>query len=303
MKNLNQTYLGLLLLYLCCSSFVIVQGQIDPNNVTQTTQFQVTTIPLPAPFHRKVVPAGPAHIIPVPKDLKVTTPGANDIPLARTYKVQRISVSKFLPKSNLILPPKINSNAIGDIQTLDASQGILSSSVNCLLEDRNGNLWIGYVAGISRYNGSSLTDYATPEILSWGGVESIIEDNKGNIWFGTESGGIICFDGNSFTKLTIDEFEINNVRSIVEDREGRIWFGSTEGIFILDHDTFKHYNTEHGLSFNAVTSMLEDTEGNIWIGTFAGGLNKYDGKSFTQFTTKDGISSQRIQCLFQDDKE
>jgi streptogramin lyase len=34
--------------------------------------------------------------------------------------------------------------------------------------------------------------------------------------------------------------------------------------------------------------ILEDKQGNIWIGTFYGGVSKYDGKTYTNFT-KDGI--------------
>src|SRR6516162_9352157 len=47
---------------------------------------------------------------------------------------------------------------------------------------------------------------------------------------------------------------------------------------------FEHLGTEQGLSSNAVTSILQDREGYIWIGTQDGGLNKYDGYTFTSYT-------------------
>jgi ligand-binding sensor domain-containing protein len=40
-----------------------------------------------------------------------------------------------------------------------------------------------------------------------------------------------------------------------------------------------------------VNSSLEDKAGNLWFGTSGDGIYKYDGKSFTQFTTSNGLNS------------
>src|SRR6218665_1170023 len=39
---------------------------------------------------------------------------------------------------------------------------------------------------------------------------------------------------------------------------------------------------------------LQDKNGDLWFGTTGAGLYRYDGKSFTNFTTKDGLSSNVI---------
>ena len=44
------------------------------------------------------------------------------------------------------------------------------------------------------------------------------------------------------------------------------------------------------MSNNNILSMLEDKSGNLWFGTGGGGVNKYDGETFTHFTTKEGLS-------------
>ena len=36
---------------------------------------------------------------------------------------------------------------------------------------------------------------------------------------------------------------------------------------------------------------MEDKEGNLWFGTYDGGANKYDGKSFTYFSEKEGLNN------------
>jgi ligand-binding sensor domain-containing protein len=44
---------------------------------------------------------------------------------------------------------------------------------------------------------------------------------------------------------------------------------------------------------NPITRIIEDKKGNLWFGG-AGGLWRYDGKSFTHFTVKDGVINSNI---------
>jgi ligand-binding sensor domain-containing protein len=46
--------------------------------------------------------------------------------------------------------------------------------------------------------------------------------------------------------------------------------------------------------------LLLDKAGNIWFGTFNAGLYKYDGQSFTRFTTANGLSSNSVLSLLED---
>lgn len=52
--------------------------------------------------------------------------------------------------------------------------------------------------------------------------------------------------------------------------------------------------------FGDVRCSLQDNDGNLWFGTTQNGLYKYDGKSFNQFTVKDGLNSNRIYCFLED---
>jgi ligand-binding sensor domain-containing protein len=50
-----------------------------------------------------------------------------------------------------------------------------------------------------------------------------------------------------------------------------------------------------------VNSSLQDKDGNLWFGTTGDGVYKYDGKTFTQFTTPNGTSSL-LGSVFLEDK-
>jgi ligand-binding sensor domain-containing protein len=47
---------------------------------------------------------------------------------------------------------------------------------------------------------------------------------------------------------------------------------------------------------------LQDRKGNLWFATTADGVFRYDGKSFTNFTTKDGLNSNGIFAIYEDKK-
>jgi ligand-binding sensor domain-containing protein len=57
--------------------------------------------------------------------------------------------------------------------------------------------------------------------------------------------------------------------------------------------------TEGSNEYQNIYCGLQDKNGNIWFGTTGEGVYKYDGKLFTQFTMKDGLSSNCIWSLLE----
>lgn len=49
-----------------------------------------------------------------------------------------------------------------------------------------------------------------------------------------------------------------------------------------------------------VVEIFEDTKGNLWFGTVTEGVARYDGKSLTYFSTKDGLSGNTVASIAED---
>lgn len=62
---------------------------------------------------------------------------------------------------------------------------------------------------------------------------------------------------------------------------------------------YKHYDNDDGLAGNTVYCVTQDTKGYIWFGT-DNGLSRFDGKNFTNFTTKDGLPDNEVLKVFAD---
>jgi ligand-binding sensor domain-containing protein len=188
--------------------------------------------------------------------------------------------------------------------------GLSNNNVSCIYEDKTGNLWFGTNGGVCRYDGKSFFSFpiltadsnnvdsfkysysqATKEVVS------ILQDKIGNFWFVTLHHGVYRYDGKSFTNFLSNEVLL----CIAEDKNGNILVGSWRhgGVYRYDGKSFTKFN---GFSDDMIFCMLEDKAGNIWVGTRDHGVDRYDGKSITNFSEKEGLTNSNVSCIFEDTK-
>ncbi len=128
---------------------------------------------------------------------------------------------------------------------------------------------------------------------------SLVEDYLGQIWIASFAAELICYNGQTikfYSSNTTASFPETRPLSINTDSKGNIWVGANEGAIKITLGSdglpqFKHYFVKEGLAAKRVQNIYEDSLGNIWFSSDNSGLFKWDGKTFTQYTTKDGLSS------------
>ena len=177
------------------------------------------------------------------------------------------------------------------------------------MEDREGNLFFATWEsvgdqyrgrGVSRWDGTTWTIYATADGLASDYVYAILEDREGDLWFGT-GWGVSRYDGETWTTYTTgDGLADNWVSAILEDREGHLWFGTYGGVSRYDGERWTTYTMEDGLADNDVNAILEDRKGNFWFGTEEGGVSRYDGERWTTYTTADGLAYNGVWAILED---
>ncbi|WP_020535972.1 ligand-binding sensor domain-containing protein [Lewinella cohaerens] len=178
-----------------------------------------------------------------------------------------------------------------------------------VFEDKDGNLWFGTLAyGVARYDGTSLTYFTTEDGLAGNQINDITEDKEGNLWFSTTS-GVSKYDGESFTSFTVEQgLSHNSTWSIMADSQGAVWVGTMGGVSRYDGTVFYDFllpepeidNVSYVFSTELVWCMIEDRNGNVWFGRDGLGVTKYDGKTFTHYTRKDGLSNNNILSILED---
>ncbi|MBN2007764.1 response regulator [candidate division KSB1 bacterium] len=186
---------------------------------------------------------------------------------------------------------------------------ISKGAVLALLDDRDGNLWIGIEnGGISRLNlqhfnekNPHFTHYlhnpADNFSISNNSIYSLYRDNEGTVWVGTYGDGVNYYNKllskfSHYYHIPNDPNSLidNTVNTIFEDDE-YLWIGTEGGLNILNKKTgiYEHYlydpQDPHSIGSNSVLAICRDSTGTMWIGTWAGGLNVFDKqtKSFIRY--------------------
>jgi len=252
---------------------------------------------------------------------KICTPGQDTFLLPKSVLAINKPIVASIPEVVIAKDAYFKDQNPQNFSSFNKLQGLKHGNINCLFEDKAGNIWLGSNGGgVSKYDGKSFTHFTDKQGLSNNIVWCILEDKLGNIWFGTV-GGASKYDGKAFTNFTEKEGLSNDVViSMLEDRDGNIWFG-TDGGGVSKYNgnlrsinqnenltkspnqqgaQFTHYTEKEGLCNNVVETIVEDKFGNIWFGAIGGGVSKFDGKSFSRFTSNEGFSNTVVWDIVED---
>lgn len=178
-----------------------------------------------------------------------------------------------------------------DGKRLSAKDGLSCNTVNDIIQDRDGFIWLGTPNGVSRYDGYQFINF-TNLSKNCGqkihhSISQLINDEKhGLIWGYNPSNILCCFDLE--TAHFSDYFDKKNA-SLLKNR-----FKSQKGMWLFSGDFGARYLTYSNGKFHATDyttkngkligdhqlQMLEDFKHNIWIASDKG-LNRItpDGKS------------------------
>ncbi|KAA8479171.1 two component regulator with propeller domain [Arcticibacter tournemirensis] len=181
------------------------------------------------------------------------------------------------------------------LQNKESKGGLSSNHVTSIVEDTQGNIWVGTSAGgLNLYNRLSgsfihfIHNNANEGSLINNNIRKLLTDTKGNLWIGTQDGlSILDIKTKTFRNYRNDPWDRlslsqNSIHSFYRDRTGTIWIGTFFGgvnSFFSYKTAFKLYNNRsprNRLNNNVISSIIEDDHSNLWVGTEGGGVNYLD---------------------------
>ncbi len=144
-------------------------------------------------------------------------------------------------------------------------KGAASATVGAILEDRDGQLWVGTASeGLYRFD----------------------KENTAFRYYQAEAGNPASLSSNV-------------ILDIYQDGEGSIWLATSGGLNKYDPatDSFSALTERHGLPNNFIYCIIPDEDNNLWL-TTNHGLSRFDPHSgtFQNFTTSDGLQSNEFNA-------
>ena len=168
-----------------------------------------------------------------------------------------------------------------------------------LLEDREGNLWIGSDGGLTLFPGDLFRIYLAADGLSDESVWSLGLDGGGRLLAGT-SDGVFRFDGRRFAPLPEpNPLRGKMVRAIVTDDGDRLWFGTrNNGLYRWDGGSWRHFLPPE-FPAHRIYGAFRDSRGALWFATRRG-LARFSGGVFEVWDHRYGLPADLVLMVGED---
>ena len=202
----------------------------------------------------------------------------------------------------------IYDEVLDKFEIFNVPHGLADAFVYDVLAMPNGDLWIATWSGANRVLGGRLEDpdaWETYTVENTGGglpndwVYGLDLGKNGEVWFATE-GGLALFENNQWSNWNHQDGQ-GAAYELVKD----------DNTFKTDPATMSSHHARQKLEMglqnvntaynpNYIVALEVDSDGTVWVGTWGGGLARFDGEKFTNYTVKDGLPSNHVFMLHED---
>lgn len=194
-------------------------------------------------------------------------------------------------------------------------------TVNDIVVDRYGMVWVATIEGALRYDGYGFKHIqrqpGEPNSLPHNDVAALLEDRNGFLWIGTDGEGLTRYDPSTGVfvhyqpdpKQPAETLSSALISVLHEDQAGILWVGTHGGsLNRLDPATgaIKHYKPDSSassLGHARVRAIHETASGTLWIGTEAGWLHRFDRQTETFTRYRVGTEQTSVRAILGDEAE
>lgn len=181
------------------------------------------------------------------------------------------------------------------------AEGLGGREVSHVAVAADGTVWAVGDEWLAHYDGTWTV--ITDEFSSPVGGMAVGPD--GTVWVAADGDSLIRIDADGATTYSVPEawrFADPWARSIAVDRAGTVWASTwLDGVLAFDGE-WRHYGVEDGLPGDVVGDVVLAPDGSVWFGgdglygdpdgdIAAAGIARFDGSTWTSFTTADGLLS------------
>ena len=182
------------------------------------------------------------------------------------------------------------------------------SSLQSIMQDSRGFIWLGTSSGIYRFDGISYSPVPADDTLTGASVTAMFQGNEGTIWVGTEKGLLGTINKHRLELYDAEEgHPASPITGIVQDLQGNTWFSTYgEGIYCLSSGRIYNFSKTDGLGDDFTYTIAPDNKGNVWTGSDRGisVCSLRDGKkSISTITTADGLPDNIVREIHPDGEQ
>ena len=197
---------------------------------------------------------------------------------------------------------------VDTFEIFNVPEGLADAFIYDVLELPNGDVWIATWSGANYIPGGRLHDAESWETYTventngglpndW--VYGLAEGKNGEVWFATE-GGLARYHNNQWDNWSHEDGQGAPYELVRDDNT----FMRDPAKYSKHHARQKQEmnleNVNTAYNPNYIVALEIDAEGVVWVGTWGGGLARFDGETWKNYTVKDGLPSNHVFMLHRD---
>jgi PAS domain S-box-containing protein len=187
----------------------------------------------------------------------------------------------------------------GAITSVNAANGLTHNSTRGLLEDAEGNLWVGTSSGglhrlRPRYFKTVGAEDGLPDRI----VRTVSPEGPGRIRVGTHGGGTATIESNKVVWVRPLPVDRNGsfAWSVLRDRAGRVWTGTyNSGLYVEEKGVERPFALPPGMG-RTVYGLFEDSHARVWVATFPG-LGVIENGVCRVWTNAPNLVTASVRCM------
>lgn len=179
------------------------------------------------------------------------------------------------------------------VQSWQVDEGLPYGTVNRVLQDRQGYLWLATVGGLTRFDGAAFKQFSSSLVADTTArnIRDLALDKDGSLLMLPATGGVVRWQEGAFTRHPMSEsLAGKQLETIFVEPQGAVWVCATDKSLMRWQDgRLAEFTNTTGASRRARASFAVDAEGQAWV-ALDNFLGRFDGRELVRFTPPLGSS-------------
>lgn len=173
--------------------------------------------------------------------------------------------------------------------------GLPSNTINSIVQDSKGYLWIGTDKGLSRFDGNNFVNFDELNGMSENEISAIWVDKNDELYLSHKN-------TNKVSKVLL-----NNVFEVLDSLPNLIFYNDSINTIqcniinkkeiIIDYEEPLKLSKSNGLKINTINEVFIDRENILWIGSEGSGLFSLPLQNFPSYTWKANQDLKYVHVL------
>ncbi len=189
------------------------------------------------------------------------------------------------------------------VRSWGTEAGLPQNTVNAIVQDRDGYMWLGTRDGLARFDGVHFKVFGLEAGLPSVDISCLYADHQGVLWIGTYGAGLCRMNQGKIEVMTNPDHRpgSDTITCLQEDATGRLWVGTSGGLRFYRDEKAVPPPAFSPFLHSPIHNLLRSRDGKtMWIASVTHGLMSESDGELETYSGPAGHENVVGRSLFED---